>query len=277
MGQMAHDSLQAALDRLFAVPLEEFVAERTRLGRELKAGGERSAAEEIAALRKPTAAAWALNRVARDQPDAVEEWLEAAAALRDASMHPAEAGGDGLRAAMAAHRAATARLTEVVRDDAQPGGRPLSEGMLDRVRTLLASVTADARLAERLRVGRVTEGPAPTGAEPEPPGERPAARPRRRPSKRDAEAKARAARRAELESRVDAASEQVRRLRAEAARREAEAESADERLEEARRALYRAESEAAAAHDAVEDADAAAPAAERELHELRALLRRTRR
>jgi hypothetical protein len=296
MGPMAQGKAQAARDRLQAVPLEAFVAERTRLAKELRADGDRSAAEEVAKLGKPTAAAWALNHVAREHAGEVEEWLEAATALRDASTHPAEVGGDELRAAMAAHRAATARLTDVVRDHAQPGGRPLSEPMLDRVRTLLHSATADARVAERLRAGQVTEEPAPTDAraEPEPPGEdtpaapeparkRTTAKPRRRPPERDAQAEARAERdaradrRAELERRVAAASEQVERLGDEAARRAEEARAAAERLDDARRTQHRAESESESAHAAAGAAGKALAGAEDELRELRAQLGRASR
>jgi hypothetical protein len=274
---MAQGGLDAAIDRLYAVPPEAFVAERARLAKELKSDGEQSAAGQVAKLSKPTAAAWALNHVAREDPDAVAQWLDAAEALRDASTRPAEVGGDVLRTAMADHRAATARLLESVRDRAQPSGRPLSEAMVDRVRTLLHSATADAGLADRLRAGRVTEDKAPAEASfaptPQKPSERPAAKPSRRTPKRDAEAAARAARRAELERRVRVAQQQMKRLRAEAARREAAAQTADERLDEARRALHRSESEATAAHDAAKDADQATAAAEHELEQLQSLLR----
>ncbi|MCW3062993.1 MAG: hypothetical protein JWN32_165, partial [Solirubrobacterales bacterium] len=63
---MARSDVQAAVDQLYAVPLEEFVPERTRLAKELRAQGEETAAAELAKLPKPTAAAWALNHVARE-------------------------------------------------------------------------------------------------------------------------------------------------------------------------------------------------------------------
>ena len=221
-------------------------------------------------LRMPGAAAWALNQVAREDAGAVEEWLAASAELREASTHPAEVGGDALRAAMAEHRAATGRLMDVVRDRARPSGRPLSGAMLERVRALLQSAAADAGLAERVRAGRVTEDQS--AAEPPPPepkAGRGAARTTRRSAKRDREA---AARRAELKGRVDAARKEAKRLRAEAGRRSAAARAADERLEDARRRLTRSESEADAAREAVKDAEAAATKAERELSRLEARL-----
>ena len=67
----------AALQRLYAVPPEEFVAVRNALAKELVQAGNRKTAEEVKSLRKPTVVVWALNRVARDHRDGVEalEWL----------------------------------------------------------------------------------------------------------------------------------------------------------------------------------------------------------
>jgi len=129
--------LEAAVDLLHAVPLEDFVAERKRLAKELRAAGDGAAAAELAKLPKPSAPAWALNHVAREQPQAIGDWLDAAAALRDASTHADRTTGDVLRSAMAAHRDATRRLLATVRDEARPNGRALSEPMVDRMRDLL--------------------------------------------------------------------------------------------------------------------------------------------
>ena len=144
----------AEADRLYAVPLEDFVEERKRLARELRAAGEKDAAATVAKLPKPTPPAWALNLLAREEPDAVGDWLGAAEALRDASARP----GKGLREAMAAHREATRSLVALARERAQPGGKPLSEPMLERVRALLQEATVDEDRAEALRAGLVVEG-----------------------------------------------------------------------------------------------------------------------
>jgi hypothetical protein len=162
--------LESAVDQLHAVPLEDFVAERKRLAKELRAAGERAAAAELAKLAKPSAPAWALNHLAREQPQAVGAWLEAAEALRDASTHADRTTGDKLRAAMAEHRDATRRLVATVRDATRPNGRPLSEPMLDRVRELLQAATADPERAEQLRAGRLAE----SDGEPEPGEQAPA-------------------------------------------------------------------------------------------------------
>ena len=141
------------VDRLFAVPLEDFVAERKQVAKELRDAGDREAAAEVAKLPKPTPPAWALNQLAREEPDAIGAWLDAAEELRDVSADP----GAGLREAMAAHRDATRTLLAVVRDRARPGGKPLSDPMLERVRALLQAATVDAAVGEALRAGRVVE------------------------------------------------------------------------------------------------------------------------
>ena len=264
----------AAVDRLQAVPLEDFVAERTRLAKELRKGGDRPAAAELAKLPKPTPPAWALNHFAREQPEAMGAWLDVAAALRDESAAP----GSGLREAMAAHRDATVQLVKAVRDLARPNGRALSEPMVERVRALLQIALTDAEQAERLRAGRITEGDA-AGAElpePEPEAKGRAAerRAEREQAESEREAEREAERRAALMQRVEEARDAHERLAAEAEERQGASAEAAERLEEAQRTLHRRESEAAAAEEAARDAVQAAEDAERELETLTAQLRR---
>ncbi|MET0816590.1 MAG: hypothetical protein ABWZ67_03505, partial [Solirubrobacteraceae bacterium] len=152
------------VQRLYAVPLEDFVAERKQVAKELRAAGEKDRAAELAKLPKPTPPAWALNALARERPDVIAAWVDVADALRAASADP----GPGLRDAMAAHREATAQLVQLVRAEVKPGGRPLSEPMVDRVRALLQEATIDADRAARLRGALVVEGDAGDGAEPAP-------------------------------------------------------------------------------------------------------------
>jgi hypothetical protein len=276
------------VDRLFAVPLEDFVAERKAVAKELRAAGEREAAAEVAKLPKPTPPAWALNQLAREEPEVVGAWLDVAEELRDVSASP----GAGLREAMAAHRDATRTLLGMVRDRARPGGKPLSEPMLERVRGLLQAATVDASVADALRRGVVVEGAElPTFAAAGEGGEgagrassrsaapsrsrSSAAAERRAAKEREAERKAkeRADRLAELERHISAAEEELARLRDESAERDAAVAAADERLEEARRTLHRSESEASAAHAAADEARAAVATAERELRQLTRQLR----
>ena len=77
-------TLDEATDDLYAADLEAFVSERTRLARELRDAGDREAAEQLAKLKKPTVAAWALNQLARRKRRDVDLLLDAGHRLRHA-------------------------------------------------------------------------------------------------------------------------------------------------------------------------------------------------
>jgi hypothetical protein len=76
--------LDQALDELYGADPEAFVAERTRLAKELKAEGRSDDAAHVTRVRKPTVAAWAVNRLARDQRRDVDLLLDSGHRLRTA-------------------------------------------------------------------------------------------------------------------------------------------------------------------------------------------------
>ena len=104
----------ADVDELFAVPPDEFVAARNALVKRLKAAGERDRAAEIAAWRRPTPVDWALNQVARDDAEAVERFIETAAAARDAQAAALSGRREDLRAAVAEVRESSATVAALV-------------------------------------------------------------------------------------------------------------------------------------------------------------------
>jgi hypothetical protein len=55
--------VEQVIDRLYALPLEEFMRERNQAECELQKVGECHQAEQVKAVRKPTAAAAAVNLV----------------------------------------------------------------------------------------------------------------------------------------------------------------------------------------------------------------------
>ena len=73
-------SLDEALDELYAASLDEFVAERKRLAKQLDGHD----AKTVAALRKPNVAAWALNQLSRRNRRDVDLLLDAGHRLRQA-------------------------------------------------------------------------------------------------------------------------------------------------------------------------------------------------
>jgi hypothetical protein len=74
------------IDQLFGLPPEEFVPARDLAVRDLRAGGERAEAARVKGLRRPTAAAAAVNRLVREHRSDVRHFLSAAEALRKAQL-----------------------------------------------------------------------------------------------------------------------------------------------------------------------------------------------
>ena len=76
--------LATAVDELYAADLPDFIATRRRLVAEAKERGDADVAAELPSLRKPTAVAWLLNRVARDEPRVVADLLDLGERMRTA-------------------------------------------------------------------------------------------------------------------------------------------------------------------------------------------------
>ncbi|MBZ4584651.1 hypothetical protein GBO05_17960 [Mycobacterium avium subsp. hominissuis] len=72
------------LDTLYWVPPQQFTAERARLAAAASARGDDAAAQRISAARKPTAAAWIVNRLALRHKDARQRLADLGERLRAA-------------------------------------------------------------------------------------------------------------------------------------------------------------------------------------------------
>lgn len=148
--------MDGRVDALYELDPADFVAARDELVRALKAEGERDAAAEVKALRRPTVAAAAVNRVARDHPDEVTALLEAGRALAAAEEGPA------LREASRARRDAVQRLV-----------RHVPEQHRDAAAATFEAALTDDEVAAAVTAGRLSkEAEAPAtfgfGALPEP-------------------------------------------------------------------------------------------------------------
>jgi hypothetical protein len=141
-------------DRLYGLPLEDFVAERDALAKRLRADGRRAEADEVKALRKPPAVVWAVNQLMRTQH-------KPAKALVAAADRAAKNPGD--RAALRAHHDALDELTTAGAGLLSGKGRGLSEDALLRVRSALHAASLDRDAREDFVSGRLSEEPAPAG------------------------------------------------------------------------------------------------------------------
>src|SRR5258705_14001983 len=100
---------------LYVLPLEEFTTARDAAAKQLRADGDPDAGKAVKALRKPSRAAWAINRAVRAEPGAMENLIDAGERLvraQDDALAGKRAGGDELRAAIAAQSEAVERLTD---------------------------------------------------------------------------------------------------------------------------------------------------------------------
>lgn len=92
----APDDVEAALERLFQAPLDDFVAERNALAASLKKAGRQEDAALLKALKKPAASAWAINQLWWQGRPTFDALIQAGVRLRD--VQQAVLGGGGRRA-----------------------------------------------------------------------------------------------------------------------------------------------------------------------------------
>src|SRR5947199_457304 len=122
-------------DDLYGLPLDEFIARRGDLAKGLRKSGRRDAAGEVAALRKPSVAAWAVNQLVRTQHDAVADLFAAGDELRAAQSDLLDGSGDGrsLRTAGDRERTTVDHLVEKARGLLSSAGNELSPAIIERV------------------------------------------------------------------------------------------------------------------------------------------------
>jgi hypothetical protein len=269
----------ADADELYGLPLDGFVPGRTALARELRSDGRREEASEVAALRKPSVAAWAVNQLVRTQRQAVDELFEAGDALRAAQDQVLGGRGDAgsLRTAVARQRAAVDSLTEAARGLLTSEGHELSPTIIDRVSDTLQAAALDDDARVQVRDGRLerelrhvglgmTPGAAPARARA---GRTTVAKPATKPKKDTkaeraaAEERAKASAKARSEAR---AAEREARRRVERATRVASI--AHERRDNAAQALAEAEQALADAERAQSEAEAQLSEAEQSVRDL---------
>jgi hypothetical protein len=144
------------IDRLYELPLDEFTAARNDLAKRLKQEGDAETAEQVRGLTKPSVAAWAVNQLARREPEAVRSLLNLAARLRNAQERSlkGERAADELRAAQAEERDVIRKLTRAADALLRDGGHAASSATLERVASLLRAAAVSDPTA--LREGRMS-------------------------------------------------------------------------------------------------------------------------
>jgi hypothetical protein len=250
---MGTEEVQAALERIYAVPREEFVAARGAAVKELKAAGDGEAAAVVGSARKPTVAAWAVNQLRRRERRRLARFLGLADELEAAQRALIEEGDrDSFTDAAEAFRKALGDLVERAARLVVKAGGKRGPALEERIENTLNVAASDPEARELVAAGRLDRERSATaglpGLEALAGAKSTGGKRRRRPAK----------------SKPAAARKRLERERAKAGDADAELERAEEALEDAREAEREAAAGVRRAQTAVRNAKAkAARAAER--------------
>ena len=152
------DKHAAEIDRLYALPLDEFTRERDELAKRLRKDGDRDAAAEVKALKKPSIAAWAVNQVQRDRPDEVRELIDVTEELHRVYEKLSSAGArERLEEAAEMQRKLIRSLVRCAAQLLEAGGHPPSDATLGKVADTLRAAGLDSDVREEVAQGRVVK------------------------------------------------------------------------------------------------------------------------
>ena len=119
-------NLDAAIRELYQAPVDQFVAERKRLAKEL----DKADAKALLAKRRPTISAWVVNQLWWHARDAFDRMMKTANELRDGKQVDKQ------------HREAVAALRARASTMLGDAGHAPSEAVLRRVTTTLSALAA---------------------------------------------------------------------------------------------------------------------------------------
>ena len=152
------EPLSGEIDRLYALPLEEFTHERDQLAKRLRKDGDREAADTVKALKKPSVAAWAVNQVRRDRPEDVRTLLEVTEELHRVYAGLSAAGArERLGEAADMQRDLIRSLVRCAKQLLEAGGHSESEQTLGNVADTLRAAALDEELRDQVSKGRVVK------------------------------------------------------------------------------------------------------------------------
>jgi hypothetical protein len=149
-------STEDLIRALYEAPPDGFVAGRAAAIAEAKQAGDTGTAKRLAALRKPTVAAWLVNLLALRRPELIDELVELSSALRTAQRG---LQGEQLRELSTQRRQVVSALVNAaqrlaIEDD--PGLRSAKLPMAEVEATLTAAL-AEPEIAAQVRSGRLVK------------------------------------------------------------------------------------------------------------------------
>ncbi|MER6779601.1 MULTISPECIES: hypothetical protein [unclassified Streptomyces] len=259
---------------LYGLRPSEFTAARDAYVAKARRAGDKPLAAAVAALRRPTVAAWTAGLLARSRPKEAQRLVRLGEALRAAHR---TLDAERLRKLSHDQHVVIGELARTARTLAAEAGQKVSDPALYEVEQILHAVLADADVAAQWSGGRLAKAPDTasgfTGSEPSPDAAPPrparAVRPdgsgteHARPPQRDAEDRAERVRR----EREEAARAESAETRAEAERLEAVRAAGQDRLDRTADAVKAAEEDLRAAKERLVTARASSAAEAASLRE----------
>jgi hypothetical protein len=150
-------SLDEELDRLYQLPLSEFVKARNEIAAALKKNGDGDAAKRVRDLTKPSPSAWAVNQLYwRARPE-LDELVAAGDRFREAQRAALSGDGSELEGAERDRRRATEAALRRIRYVLAESGRAGGDSLLQRITTTLESIAAYGSASPIPMRGRLSE------------------------------------------------------------------------------------------------------------------------
>jgi hypothetical protein len=238
------------VDALYAADPDEFVAGRQALARRLRSEGDKERAAEVTKLRRPTAAAWAVNQLARRHGDEVAALVALGDDLRRTHERLLEGGRDDDTVALGRRRrGAIADLVDRAAAILTDSGRAAGAHR-DAISATLDAASLDPDVAADVTAGRLAKELDPPSGFGEFDWSVPAATAPARPAPAKAPARAKGKGPPAADNAADPEAERA------AERQARRREEARQRAASARTAATRARDLADQARDAAERADA---------------------
>ncbi|WP_395244014.1 transposase [Agromyces sp. MMS24-K17] len=148
---MGDDELTAIAAELSALPPDEFTAARNARAKGLRPT-DRALAARVAALRRPSPAAWLVNLLAHDRPATLDALVRLGARLREAQAAPEPGELAGLAKERRTAIADASREAAALADEL---GVPVRGPVLEEVAQTLQAALTDASAADAVRSGRL--------------------------------------------------------------------------------------------------------------------------
>jgi hypothetical protein len=274
------------LDILYRLQPEDFTAKRTELATTAKRRGDAATAKRISAARKPTMAAWLVNRLVLTDDNAGQRLADLGDRLRAAH---ASMDGEQIRDLSAEQHTLIRALSRAAIE--QAGAKP-SSGVRDDISGTLQAAVADPEV--RARLGRLAKAEQWSGfgdfgdAAPVSAGARTGTKAKAEPTPERAGRRAKVAKKPSRDNEAEAAQRRLEKLKAAAAdaerhhaeadglvsERQAERDAARQRRDEAHASLRDAERELSGAQGRYDKAKRASRVAAQSVKEAKAQLKR---